>query len=177
MAREGGLGMRFEAQSPTKVVLRVQWYAYPVAPGVSTDTRLKDDIPIPKEVTVVQGKECLTKGQLLRDKIACSVNLEFKSGELDLLLTASSIHGTATAYLPPRRILASGQPQPGELATVRVYAFADDTRSKSVCLSPKKGLELCRGDDGSKTQFYLWKLLTLKMHSRTEAGFDKLPLL
>jgi hypothetical protein len=142
MLRHGGLGMRFEAQSPTKAVLRIEWYAYPVASGVSTETKLKNDILIPPDVKVVQGNECLKKSNPLRDKIPCSVNLEFKSGADDLLLTANATLGTVTAYLPPRRILVAQRepwrPQPGELETVGVYAFADDTRSRSSCLSPKK---------------------------------------
>jgi hypothetical protein len=142
MQTHGGLGMRFEAVSPTKAILRIQWYAYPAELGVPTHTKLKDNIPIPKDVKVVQGKECLKKDKLLLDKVPCSVNLEFKSGEPDLLLTANSTLDTAKAYLPPRRILVSErkpwQPQPGELATVQVYAFADDSRSKASCLSPQK---------------------------------------
>lgn len=143
MMRYGGLGIRFKALSPTKVLLSIEWYSYPVGSGVSTETKLKDDIRIPPDVKVLQGKECLTKNNPLRDRIPCTVNLEFSSGVEDLSLVANATLGTATAYLPPRRVLiiserAPWAPQPGELATVGVYAFADDTRSKASCLSPKK---------------------------------------
>jgi hypothetical protein len=134
--------MRFEAQSPTKVLLRIEWYAFPVDTGVSSNTKLKDDIRIPADVKVMQGKECLTKNNPLRDKIPCTVSLEFASGVEDLLLTANATLGTASAYLPARRILVPQRkpwtPQSGELQTVGVYAFADNTRSKSSCLSPEK---------------------------------------
>jgi hypothetical protein len=97
------------------------------------------------------------KGQPLRDKVPCSVNLEFKSGEPDLLLTANAVLGTATAYLPPRRILVSEREpwhaQPGEAATVSIYAFADDSRSVSSCLSPKKDWSFVEATMEAKAHF------------------------
>jgi hypothetical protein len=142
MNRRGGLSMRFEAKTPTKALLILEWYAYPVDVGVSPDTKLRDNIPIPKDVSVVQGKECLNKGNPLRNRVACSVSLEFSSGDRDLLLVANVTHGTASAYLPKRRVLVAErekwQPQPGEQGTVQVYSFSEPARSKSVCLSPKK---------------------------------------
>ena len=138
--------MRFEASSAKAVTLFIEWYAYPVAPGVSTDTKLKDDILIPKDkekdVQVVAGKECLSAKNALRNNVPCTANLEFSSGAIDLLLVANTIHGTADAYLPQRLVLKLEQeiwqPQPGEENTVGLYAFSEDTRSKSVCLGPKK---------------------------------------
>jgi hypothetical protein len=138
--------MRFEASSAKAVTLFIEWYAYPVAPGVSTDTKLKDDILIPKDkekdVQVVAGKECLSAKNALRNNVPCTANLEFSSGAIDLLLVANTIHGTADAYLPQRLVLKPEQeiwqPQPGEENTVGLYAFSEDTRSKSVCLGPKK---------------------------------------
>jgi hypothetical protein len=115
MLRNGGLGMRFAALSPTKVVLSIEWYAFPTKPGVSTDTRLKSDIPIPQDVKVVQGADCLSKRNSLRDKIPCTVNLEFKSGAEDLPLTANTDLGTAVAYLPPRRVLIVSERAHGRL--------------------------------------------------------------
>jgi len=146
MLERRGLSMRFQASSPKAVELIIEWYAYPVAPGVSTDTKLKEDILIPKDkekdVQIVSGKDCLSAKNALRDKIPCTVNLQLTSGAIDLLLTANAVHGTADAYLPQRLTLAPEeviwQPQPGEENTVGVYAFGDDTRSKSICLAPKK---------------------------------------
>jgi hypothetical protein len=99
--------MRFEAKSPTSALLILEWYAYPVAEGVSSETKLKDNIQIPDDITVLAGKECLTAGRSLRDKIPCAANLKFASGARDLPLIANVTHGTASAYLPPRRVLVS----------------------------------------------------------------------
>lgn len=146
MQERSGLSMRFEALSAKAVTLILEWYAYPVAPGVSTDTKLKEDILIPKDkekdVQVVAGKDCLSAKNVLRDKVPCTVNLEFTSGATDLLLIANAIHGTTDVYLPQRLVLVPEreiwQPQPGEEKTVGLYAFSEDTRSRSVCLAPKK---------------------------------------
>jgi hypothetical protein len=146
MQERRGLSMRFEASSAKSVALILEWYAFPVAPDVSTDTYLKEDILIPKnkekDIQIVSGKDCLSHENPLRDKIPCTVNLEFTSGETDLLLTANAIHGTTDAYLPQRLVLKPEreiwQPQPGEQKTAGVYTFSEDKRSPSVCLAPKK---------------------------------------
>lgn len=152
-----GLSMAFEAKSPTSALLSIEWYAYPVAQGVSTDTKLLDDISIPPEVTVIAGKECLTAGRPLRDRVACTVNLRFQSGVRDLLLVANTTHGTASAYLPPRRILVaereSWKPQAGEETTVQVYTFEHAARSRSVCLSPKKEWSFVEATMEAKPQY------------------------
>jgi hypothetical protein len=142
MQDKHGLAMWFEAKSPTSAILQILWYAPPTPTGVSTDTKLKEDIKIPQDITVEYGQDCLKASKPLHDKVPCSVKLLFKSGARDLLLVANSTLATADAYLPPRQVLVpereSWKPQPGEQPTVQVYAVKDDTRSKSSCLSPKK---------------------------------------
>jgi hypothetical protein len=135
---KGGVSMRFEAKSPTLVLLHFEWYAYPLA----GDTRLKQDIKIPNDIRVESGQECLTARNPIKDKVPCTVNLRMPSGERELLLAANFLHGAADAYLPQRRILVAQRkpwkPQPGEKDWASVYAFADHTAGPPVSVSPEK---------------------------------------
>jgi hypothetical protein len=136
-------------KTPTDALLVLEWYAYPVAEGVSTDTRLKKDISIPSDIMVVSGRECLSARNSIRDKIPCIVNLKFSSGGRDFSLAANFIHGAADAYLPKRQILLPQKepwtPQPGEKDEATVYVVKEGADGPPVCVSPKRDWAFIEG--------------------------------
>ena len=139
MTKGRGLSVTFAPQAPRMVLLEIQWFAYPVAKGVSTDTKLVSDIVVNKPgVKVTAGGECLKNEHVLADRQPCIAQLEFEHGRIDLAVVVNTLHGSESAYLPPRIKLVPERkgwvPNPREKGNeAGGYTLSTDDTSELVC--------------------------------------------
>jgi hypothetical protein len=94
----GGLGLRFEAVSPTEVFATLEWFP---AAGI-TQTRLDERITFPQGAVVTQGAGCFQKGRWIRASQPCQATIRLPDARTTLFVSVNTQHGSTRAYLPPR---------------------------------------------------------------------------
>jgi hypothetical protein len=137
MSRGRGLSVTFSPQSPRTVFLEIEWFAYPVAPGVSNQTQLVSNVVINKPgVKVTAGNECLEKDHVYSDRLTCTAQLEFDKGNTDLAVVVNTLHGSQSAYLPPRiKLVPERKGWVPDPATNEVggYTLSTSKTSETLC--------------------------------------------
>lgn len=109
-ARGGGLGMHFEALSPTEATLSTEFFS---APG--TETRLPENVNLPTGVTATNGASCLRKGNRLKAGVECIATLKLPDALTTVAVSVNTPNGAATAYLP-RRVTLLHESRPYQFA-------------------------------------------------------------
>lgn len=154
MTRAYGLSLRFETKTPESANLIVEWYAYPTAPDVEKETKIKADVVLPPHVQVSDPNGCLKAETVLQPGQTCTAQVS-AAPDKEISAVISTQHGEATAFLPPRlkiveerlaieAVITEGKNK-GKPLEAGKYAFDDYAESQLMCWSAPGDWQLLEG--------------------------------